>query len=75
MSYSRMVHYKKLKLYVIILLGVDTMKKYRLNSNDGETICPNHIKINNTNLEPEEVAEQVISRFQLQEVQALKNKI
>ena len=51
---------------------LDTMKKYRLNSNDGETICPNHIKINNTNLEPDDVAEQVINHFQLQQNQSLK---
>ena len=51
---------------------LETMEKYRLNSNDGETICPNHIKINNTNLEPEEVAEQVITHFQLQQIQPLK---
>ena len=42
------------------------MKEHRLNSNDGELICPNHIKINNTNLEPEDVAEQVINYFHLQ---------
>ncbi len=51
---------------------LDTMKKYRLNSNDGETICPNHIKINNTNLEPEEVADQVITHFQHQQTNPLK---
>ena len=51
---------------------LETMKKYRLNSNDGELICHNHIKINNTNLTPEEVAEQVITNFQLQQAQPLK---
>ncbi len=45
---------------------LETMKKYRLNSNDGETICPNHLKINNTNLEPDVVAEQVIEYFKLE---------
>lgn len=44
---------------------LDTMKKYRLNSNDGELICPNHLKINNTNLEPEEVADEVVEYFKL----------
>ena len=44
---------------------LETMKKYRLNSNEGELICPNHLKINNTNLEPEEVADQVIEHFKL----------
>ena len=51
---------------------LDTMKKYRLNSNSGELICPNHLKINNTNLEPDEVAEQVINCFQLQKSQSIK---
>ena len=51
---------------------LETMEKYRLNSNDGETICSNHIKINNTNLEPEEVAEQVITHFKLQQTNPLK---
>lgn len=45
---------------------LDTTEKYRLNTNDGEIICPNHLKINNTNLEPEDVANQVIRYFQLQ---------
>ena len=44
---------------------LDTMEKNRLNSNDGELICPNHMKINNTNLEPEEVADQVVEHFKL----------
>lgn len=50
---------------------LETMEKYRLNSNEGEIICPNHLKINNTNLEPEVVAEQVIQHFQLQHVKML----
>lgn len=49
------------------LLG--TMEKYRLNSNEGEFICPNHLKINNTNLEPGEVADQVIEYFKLEKHQ------
>ena len=44
---------------------IETMKKYRLNSNDGEFICPNHLKIDNTNLEPEEVAKLVVEEFKL----------
>lgn len=44
---------------------LETMEKYRLNSNEGEMICPNHIKINNTNLSPEEVADIVIQKFEL----------
>ena len=51
---------------------LEKMEKYRLNSNDGELICPNHVKINNTNLEPDEVAEQVINYFQLQKNQSIK---
>ena len=53
---------------------LDTMKKYRLNSNDGELICPNHLKINNTNLEPEEVADQVVEYFKIL-ITKRKNKI
>lgn len=44
---------------------VESMNKYRLNSIDGEIICSNHIKINNTNLSSEEVADSVIQRFGL----------
>ena len=44
---------------------LETMEKYRLNSNDGELICPNHLKINNTNLGPDKVAAQVINHFKL----------
>ena len=51
---------------------IDSMKKYRLNSKKGETICPNHLKINNTNLEPEEVADKVIDYFQLKKSKVLK---
>lgn len=44
---------------------VESMNKYRLNSNDNEKICPNHIKIDNTNLSPDEVANIVIEEFGL----------
>lgn len=44
---------------------LDTIEKYRLNSLDGEMICPNHIKINNTNLSPDEVSDIVIDKFNL----------
>lgn len=40
-----------------------TMEKYRLNSNDGETICDNHLKIDNTNLSPSEVVDIIINKF------------
>lgn len=46
-----------------------TAQKYRLNSNDDEFVCPNHIKINNDNLEPEEVVDEIIKRFSLQPAQ------
>lgn len=42
-----------------------TMDKHRLNSKEGEKVCPNHIKINNTNLSPEEVVNIIIERFGL----------
>lgn len=39
--------------------------RYRLNSDEGETWFANHLKINNTNLEPNQVADMVIKQFQL----------
>ena len=42
-----------------------TMEKYRLNSYDDEFICDNHIKIDNTNLQPEAVADIIIEKFNL----------
>ena len=48
---------------------VESMNKYRLNSNEGETICPNHTKINNTNLSPEDVADLVINLYGLSPVE------
>lgn len=47
---------------------LNTMEKYRLNSNDGEEVCPNHLKINNTNLSPEEVSTIIVERFNLSPV-------
>jgi len=38
---------------------LNTMEKYRLISNEGEIVHPSYIRINNENLEPEEVAEQI----------------
>ena len=40
-------------------------ERHRLNSNEGETWFPNHLKIDNTNLSPEAVADQVIEAFHL----------
>ncbi|MGM0884052.1 MAG: AAA family ATPase [Bacillota bacterium] len=42
-----------------------TMEKYRLNSNDGEISKENYIKINNTEMSPEEVAKVIKEIFQL----------
>ncbi|MBR2705256.1 MAG: AAA family ATPase [Clostridia bacterium] len=42
-----------------------TMEKHRLNSKEGEKVCPNHIKINNTNLSPEEVVDIILKKFSL----------
>lgn len=42
-----------------------TMEKYRLNSNDGEIAYENYIRINNTNLSPDEVSNIIIERFNL----------
>ena len=39
--------------------------RYRLNSNEGEVWFANHLKIDNTNLGPDQVADRVISEFQL----------
>ena len=39
--------------------------KYRLNSHDGELTMENYIKIDNTDLSPETVAEMIQQRFQL----------
>jgi len=40
-------------------------KNHRLNSEDGETWFQNHIKIDNTSLSPDEVADMVIEKFRL----------
>lgn len=40
-------------------------EKYRLNSAEGETWCENHLKIDNTNLTPDEVADRIIAAFHL----------
>lgn len=42
-----------------------SMKKYRLNSLDGEITKENYLKINNTNLSAEEVARIIKDKFQL----------
>ena len=40
-------------------------EKYRLNSNEGEVWFEHHLKIDNTRLEPDQVADMVITAFQL----------
>lgn len=42
-----------------------TIEKYRLNSYEDEYICDTHIKIDNTNLSPEEVANIIIEKYKL----------
>ena len=44
---------------------LDGAAKYRLNSNESEIWFKNHLKIDNTNLEPDQVADAVISHFHL----------
>ena len=43
--------------------------RYRLNSAKGESWFPNHLKIDNTELEPEEVAERIAASFGLTPVE------
>ncbi len=41
------------------------VERHKLNSDEDEIWFENHIKIDNTNLEPDEVADRIIQRFQL----------
>lgn len=41
------------------------VERHRLNSNDGEIWFKNHIKIDNTSLRPDEVADMIIEEFKL----------
>ncbi len=45
---------------------IESMKKYRMNTYEGEYICENHIKIDNTHLSPEVVADIVIEKCNIQ---------
>ena len=47
---------------------LETMEKYKLNTDDGETLFENHIKIDNTNLSPDEVTEIIIEKFKLKRI-------
>ena len=40
-------------------------EKYRLNTDEGEFLFENHLKIDNTGLEPDEAAERIVSAFHL----------
>ena len=42
-----------------------TIQKYKLNTDEGEILFPNHIKINNTHLSPNEVVDIVMKKFNL----------
>ena len=42
-----------------------TMQKHKLNTDEGEVLFPNHLKINNTNLSPTEVVDIVLEKFNL----------
>lgn len=44
---------------------LSSMEKYRLNSSPGEINHPNYLRINNADLSPDEVADQVIEYFDL----------
>jgi cytidylate kinase len=44
---------------------LNTAKKYRLNSNEDEVLCKNHLKLDNTDLSPDQVADIVITCFGL----------
>ena len=44
---------------------LDAEQKYRLNTSEGETWFENHLKIDNTNLPPDEAADRIIEAFRL----------
>lgn len=45
-----------------------TMEKYKLNTDDGEILFENHIKIDNTNLYPDEVTNIIIEKLNLKRI-------
>lgn len=47
---------------------LETMEKYKLNTDDGEILFENHIKIDNTNLSPDEVTEIIIEKLKLKRI-------
>ena len=46
----------------------ETVKKYRTTSNDGEIQYDNYLKIDNTHLSAEEVAEMIMTEFDLEKI-------
>ena len=44
---------------------LDDNKNHRLNSYEGEVWFTNHLKVDNTNLSPEQVADKIIEAFGL----------
>ena len=44
---------------------LSTAEKYKLNTDEGETLFAHHLKIDNTHLSPDEVADRVIEAFGL----------
>ena len=45
---------------------LETAQRYKLNTDEGETLFAHHLKIDNTDLTPDEVADRVIAAFGLQ---------
>jgi len=45
---------------------LSTAEKHKLNTDSDEFLFENHMKINNTSLEPDEVADKIIRKFQLE---------
>jgi len=46
---------------------LNTMEKYKLNTDEGEYLFENHLKIDNTNLSPDEVVEIIMEEFNLKQ--------
>lgn len=52
-----------------------TVEKHRLNSNEDEVLCKNHLKLDNTDLSPEQVADMVIAGFGLKANEKKRRRI
>ena len=48
-----------------LMILLNTMEKYKLNTDEGEYLFENHLKIDNTNLSPDEVVEIIMEKFEL----------